>query len=73
MKIGTGWIGWTEAQVLETSMPVIEAAYAGRVEMLRAMPGRAAASASAPAEQPAEPTGPPMTSALFQAMFGRKT
>jgi len=30
-----GWLGWTEAATLDTSIPSILLAYEGRVEMLR--------------------------------------
>jgi hypothetical protein len=30
-----GWLGWTEKQTLETSMPAIAMAYEARQEMLR--------------------------------------
>lgn len=39
MEIGTGWIGWTEEQTLKTSIPVILAAYRGRVKMLNSVLG----------------------------------
>lgn len=34
-----GWIGWTEEQTLNTTMPGIEAAYHGRMNMLGAIFG----------------------------------
>lgn len=36
MKIGTGWLGWSEQETLDTSIPTILLAYEGRVEMLKA-------------------------------------
>lgn len=32
-----GWLGWTEQETLDTSIPAIEIAYEGRLEMLRVM------------------------------------
>jgi hypothetical protein len=34
-----GWIGWTEDQTLDTTIPAIEAAYSGRCKMLSAIFG----------------------------------
>lgn len=34
-----GWLGWTEAETLDTSMPAISLAYEGRLDMLRALFG----------------------------------
>ncbi len=31
-----GWLGWTEQQTLDTTIPAIETAFRGRVEMLKA-------------------------------------
>lgn len=39
MRIGTGWIGWTYDQTLDTPLEGILAAYEGRKEMLRAIFG----------------------------------
>jgi hypothetical protein len=39
LKIGTGWLGWTERETLETSISTIELAYEGLVEKLRAIHG----------------------------------
>lgn len=39
MEVGTGWIGWTEEQTLDTSIPAIEMAYRGRCKMLNAIFG----------------------------------
>ena len=52
MKIGTGWIGWTEAQILDTHMVTIELAYEGRLDMLKHIFG----GPSEP-EEPIEPIG----------------
>jgi polysaccharide pyruvyl transferase WcaK-like protein len=30
-----GWLGWTERETFETTMPAIELAYEGKIEMLR--------------------------------------
>lgn len=37
--MGTGWIGWTETETLDTSMPGIVAAFKGRTAMLKAIFG----------------------------------
>lgn len=34
-----GWLGWSEGQTLDTSMPAIVMAYEGRLDMLRALFG----------------------------------
>lgn len=39
MKIGMGWLGWTERQTLDTSIPAVLFAYEGRKDMLRAVFG----------------------------------
>ncbi len=65
MKVGTGWIGWTEAQVLDTSMSVIEDAYSAKIDMIYMMMGREAPQAGLPV-----PHGAKMNSNLFMAMFG---
>lgn len=70
MKIGTGWLGWTEAQTLNTSMDVILDAYEARLEMLRWMTGKPVPKGQSVPVTP--PAGTPMSSALFMAMFGKK-
>lgn len=45
-KLGTGWLGWTADQTLDTPMPAIVSAYVGRQDMLRALFGGADAPAS---------------------------
>jgi hypothetical protein len=35
LKIGMGWLGWTEAQTLDTSMAAIVMAREGRIELLQ--------------------------------------
>ena len=60
-----GWLGWTEAQTLATSMQAIEAAYRGRVKMIQAMTGRTPAPTAAPTQG-----GVHMTPLLFDALFG---
>lgn len=35
MRLGMGWLGWTEADTLDTSMPAIMMAYEGRKDMLQ--------------------------------------
>lgn len=34
-----GWLGWTEAQTLDTTIPAILTAYEGRADMLKAIFG----------------------------------
>lgn len=34
-----GWLGWTEQQTLDTTIPAIWAAYRGKIEMLKACYG----------------------------------
>lgn len=34
-----GWLGWTEEQTLQTTIPAIELAHEGRCDMLRAIFG----------------------------------
>jgi hypothetical protein len=36
---GMGWLGWSEDQTLDTTMPSIIEAYEGRVDMLKAIFG----------------------------------
>lgn len=50
LKLGMGWLGWTEAQTLDTSMPAIVLAYDGRIEMLQSIFGKGDAKADAKAE-----------------------
>jgi hypothetical protein len=59
LEIGMGWLGWTYDQTLDTPMPAIEAAYKGRIAMLKAIFG----GDDAPAENP------PLTPDLFKRMF----
>lgn len=58
-----GWIGWTEEQTLQTTIPAIELAYRARCDMLQAIFG--GAEDAAPAVSPR-----PMTPTLFNALFG---
>jgi hypothetical protein len=39
MKVGMGWLGWSEEQTLDASMPAIILAYEGRVDMINAIFG----------------------------------
>ena len=47
-KLGTGWLGWTEAETLDTSMVAIAIAYDARIDMLQAIFG----GADKPADKP---------------------
>lgn len=58
LKIGMGWLGWTEQQTLDTSMPAIALAYEGRREMFNALFG-GGESADAGPDEPAEPAADP--------------
>ena len=50
LKIGMGWLGWTEDQTLDTSMPAIALAYEGRLEMLQSIFGSGEAASAEPEE-----------------------
>lgn len=69
MKIGMGWIGWTEQQTLATDMQSIEAAYRGRHEMLQSLAGKELRPARIETVAPAMTT---MTPNMFAAIFGGK-
>ena len=45
-----GWLGWTEDQTLNTSMPAIEIAYRAKVEMLKACFGGGPSETDKPQE-----------------------
>lgn len=55
VKHGCGWLGWSEAQVLDTDMTIVALAIEGRSEMLQAMNPWGVSSA-AEVEKP-KPTG----------------
>jgi hypothetical protein len=57
-----GWIGWTEEQTLQTTIPAIETAYRGRCKMVSAIFG-----GSEPT--PAPVSARPFSIELFDAMF----
>jgi len=59
-----GWLGWTEQETLNTSMPMIEAAYRGKIKMLKAIHG--------PGETPKEMKGRTFSLSLFDAWFERE-
>lgn len=56
-----GWLGWTEEQTLDTSMPAIVMAYEGRREMLNALFGGGEQGEEAKAEPEPDPEYPPKT------------
>lgn len=62
--MGTGWIGWTEEQTLNTTMPGIESAHRGRVNMLQAIFGKADEPSLAK-----KPSARHVTPKLFDALF----
>lgn len=70
MKIGMGWVGWTEAETLATDMQSIEAAYRGCHERLCAVAGKQIPGAKV--ETTTVEKSSAMTSKLFRAMFSRK-
>jgi hypothetical protein len=54
-----GWLGWTEQQTLDTSMPAIVLAYEGRQDMIRVTLERVFGPAEpAPDDDSAEPAEP---------------
>jgi len=59
-----GWLGWSERIALSTSIPAIELALEGRVEMLNAIFGGGESE-----QKPKEATRP-MSPQLFDALFG---
>lgn len=62
-----GWMGWSEDQALRSDVNAIRVAYEGRCDMLKAIFG-----GEDDDDQPrtGDKSGPPMTTALFDAMFG---
>lgn len=66
-----GWLGWTEQQTLNTSMPAIVLAYEGRMDMLKACFGTGDNPDAPPAEvaAPVAPPPPPPTAQSFQAVL----
>lgn len=38
-RIGTGWLGWSEADTLDSTLSGIRQAYEGRLELLKAIFG----------------------------------
>lgn len=66
-----GWLGWTEQQTLNTSMPAIVLAYEGRMDMLKACFGEASETPPAAVEvaAPVAPPPPPPTAQSFQAVL----
>ena len=63
MQVGTGWLGWTEAETLATSIPTIELAYEGLLEKMRlTQPGMLGA-----VQEPFERSGPPSPEVIFAA------
>jgi len=58
-----GWLGWTEQQTLDASIPAIEIALEGRVEMLKACFG----SNDKPPDSPAPVTSVMPAQSVFAA------
>jgi hypothetical protein len=67
MKVGMGWLGWSEEQTLATDIQSIEIAYRGCHERLCAVAGKSIPGAKI--EETA--SGVVMTTDLFRAMFGK--
>lgn len=72
-KLGMGWLGWSEEQTLDTSMPAIMIAYDGRMEMLQSIFG----GGEAKAEQPKADDGEPVSlherlKSAFRALKSRR-
>jgi hypothetical protein len=76
-----GWLGWTEAETLDTSMSAIVLAHRGRERMIRDVleltglirpAGEEGEAAAAPAEPVAPATGEQVRSALRMAMAVKK-
>lgn len=67
-----GWLGWTEEQTLQTTVPAIEIAYRGRCDMLQDV--IKAAFGGGEDEKPAAPKASPrpLTMKLFDALFSGK-
>ena len=77
LKLGMGWLGWTEAETLDTSMPAIGLAYDGRIEMLQAIFGKGEAKPGTDAGEapPAGEASVPIADRLnsaFMSMIGKQ-
>lgn len=72
LELGMGWMGWTEAETLDTSIPAIALAYDGRIKMLQSIFGKGEAKPdeSAPADEASMPLADRLKSA-FRALKGR--
>lgn len=65
MKFGTGWLGWTEQETLDTPIVVIELAMAGYFERVKyEHTGEFTPSKIVPAEPAAKPTYAQIVGAL---------
>lgn len=69
-KLGMGWLGWTEAETLDTSMPAIVLAYDGRIEMLQSIFGKGEAKAGEPESVPEPEAGAPVADRLKSTLRG---
>jgi len=61
LRIGTGWLGWTERDTLDTTMDGIVVAYESRIDMLKAIFGSSDG-------RPKTPTRPAGKGKLRQAL-----
>jgi len=62
-----GWLGWTEAQTLDTTIPAILTAYEGRTDMLKAIFGD-----SKPVGAPVSESGPSLFKDLKRMAMGQR-
>jgi hypothetical protein len=74
MKAGMGWLGWTEQQTLDATIPAVMTAIDGRREMLRAIFGGKAQGKGkpAPADGLVSAKDPAAVKALFMGMKARQ-
>lgn len=75
LKLGMGWLGWTEAETLDTSMVAIVMAYDARISMLQSIFGKGEAKPGEPsAETVSSDESVPIADRLksaFRALTGR--
>lgn len=76
LGLGMGWLSWTEAETLDTSMVAITMAYDARISMLQSIFGKGDAKPDDPKAEPAPsdesvPIADRLKSA-FRALMGRQ-
>src|SRR3990167_6359637 len=72
-KVGLGWMGWTEDEVLRCDINALNLAHLGRVDMLQAIFGKPPGT-SMPRPKGGgdkEATLPPLTPQAFDTVFGK--